>query len=98
MFNSGDVGINGFIEQTDLASIELFAAAAKLPALEHSHLMRELVDLGLAVQDLAVLAGDGLIQAGNLLVEATDCMVAIGDLCDQITGEFAQLLCVQTGQ
>jgi hypothetical protein len=62
----------------------LFAAAAKLPTLEHGHLMRELVDLGLAVQDLAVFANDGF--------------VTVGDLRNQITSEFAQLLCVQTGQ
>ena len=86
--------------------------AAKLPALEHRHLMRELVDLGLAIQNLAVLGCDGLIQVGDLLVERidvqivrvdllvtrTDGLVATGDLGNQITGDFAQLLCVQTGQ
>jgi hypothetical protein len=105
LLNSGDVGINGFIKQTRLASIKLFAAAAKLPALEDSHLMRELVDLGLAVQDLAVLAGDGLVQAGYLLVECidleiacADLLIVTSDLCDQISDNIAQLLCVQTGQ
>jgi len=34
LLNSGDVGIDGFIKQTGLSSIKLFAAAAQLPALE----------------------------------------------------------------
>ena len=32
-----EIGIDGFIEQTELIGIEPFAAAAKLPALEHCH-------------------------------------------------------------
>ena len=112
LLNGGDVGVYGFIEQTGLGGVELFAAAPKLPALEHGHLMCELVDLGLAIHDLAILAGDGLAQTGDLLVALadlqfaftdaqltrTDGLVPISDLCNQITGEFAQLLCVQTGQ
>ena len=91
LLNGGDVGINRFIEQTGLAGIELFTATAELPAFEDRHLMGQLVDLGLAVKNLAVFAGDGLVETGDLSVTA-------GDLRDQIAGEFAQLLCVQNGQ
>ena len=36
-------------------------------AFEDRHLVRELIDLGLAVHNLAVFAGDGLIMQGYLL-------------------------------
>ena len=74
--------------------------------------MRELINLGLAIQDLTVFNLDRLIMAGdlqiefaNLLVERTNLLAALRDLrilaCNmgnQITGQFAQLFCVQTGQ
>ena len=60
--------------------------------------MRELLDLGLAVEDLAVFAAEGLLQAGDLLVECidllvacTDLLIVASDLCDQISHEFAHL-------
>ena len=73
--------------------------------------MRELVDLGLAVHNLAVFAGDGLIKAGdfqiefaNLVVKLTNLLAALRDLrilacnlCNQFAGQFTQLFCVQTG-
>ena len=50
--------------------------------------MGELVDLGLAVQDVAVFGGDG-----------TSVLLALlGNLCNQLLNEFAQLFCVQTGE
>ena len=61
LLNGGDVCVYGFIKQAGLSSVELFTAAAKLPALENGHLMGQLVDLGLAVKNLAVFAGDGLV-------------------------------------
>ncbi len=74
--------------------------------------MRELVDLGLAIQDLPILAANGLIKAGDLQIEPRDLqitfanlLVAVRDLrvlpcnlCNQITGQFAQLFCVQPGE
>ena len=59
LFNSGNVGINRLVEQTDLTSIEQLAAAPELPALERGQLVGEFVDLGLAVQDVAVFGRDG---------------------------------------
>ena len=53
--------------------------------------MREFVDLGLAVNDLAIFAGDELIVQCDLLTLQRN-------LCNQITGQFTQLLCVQTGK
>jgi len=52
--------------------------------------VRELVDLGLAVNDLAIFAGDELIVQCDLLTLQNN-------LCNQIAGQFAQLLFVQTG-
>ena len=44
-------------------------------------------------------------EINNLVIELINLMVAVRDLrilpcnlCDQIAGQFAQLLCVQTGQ
>ena len=83
-FNGCDVGIDGFIEQAGLCLIELLAAASELPAFEDRHLVRELVDPGLAVEDFAVFAGNGLCILPNL--------------GHQFSDHFAQLLCVQIGQ
>ena len=84
LLNGGDVGIDRFIEQAGLGLIELLTASAELPALESRHLVRELVDLGLAVEDFAVFADDGL------------CILA--NLGHQLRDHFTQLLCVQICQ
>ena len=56
LLDGSDVCIYGFIEQVGLGLIELLAAPAELPAFEDHHLVRELVYLGLPVEDLAVFA------------------------------------------
>ena len=61
-----DVGFNGLIEQAGLGRVKLLAAFAKLPALQYRHLVCELVDLGLAVFDLAVFARNGLVALDYL--------------------------------
>jgi hypothetical protein len=55
----------------------------------------ELVDLGLAVLDLAAQALQLLVFVGNGL---TVLLALVRDLCNQIAGQFPQLFCVQTGQ
>ena len=84
-----DVGIDGFIEQAGLRRIELFTAPAKLPALKDCHLVRELVDLGLAVFDLAVLAGDGLVTLDYLHVTLGDLPVTLANPGHQSRDHFA---------
>ena len=61
LLDGGKVFVEGFFEQADLRAVELLTAAAKLVALEHSHLMRELVNLGLAVQQFFGVAADRLV-------------------------------------
>ena len=59
------IGIDRLIEQAALRAVQLFAARGKLPALEHRHLMRELLDLELLVLQLAILAGQCFDQVGG---------------------------------
>ena len=59
------IGVDRFFEQAALDATHLLAARGKLPALEHRHLMRQLVDLELLVLDLLVLAGQGRDQIGG---------------------------------
>jgi hypothetical protein len=80
-FDGGDVRIEGLVEQAELRRIKPLAALAELPTLQDRHLVRELVNLGLAVLELAVLAGEQLLAAGRLI--------------DQRRGQRAQLLGVQ---
>ena len=61
LLNGGKVSGKGFFEQADLYAVELLTAAAKLMALEHSHLVRELINLGLAVRQFFSAAADGLL-------------------------------------
>lgn len=81
LFHGGNVRLNGFFNQADLSSIELLTAAPELPALEGCQLMGEFVDLGLMVLDVAVFGRDDL--------------ALLGDLCNQLWDEFAQLFRVQ---
>ena len=87
LLDGGNIGINRLVEQTDLASIELLARAGELPAFECCQLMGEFVDLGLAVQDVAVFGGD---DTGVLLA-------LLCDLGNQLCSQCAQLFCVQAG-
>ena len=56
--------------------------------------MGELVDLGLAILDLAVFALQLLVFVGDGL---TVLLALVRNLRHQIAGQFAQLFCVQTG-
>jgi len=93
--DGGHVGVQRFIEQAELRGIELFAAPAKFPALEDRHLVRELLDFGLAVFELAVLALQLLAFAGNDLAVL---LALVRDPAHQLTGQHAQLLGVQAVQ
>ena len=83
-FNGRDVSVNRLFDQADLRPIELLAGTTELPAFERDQLVGEFVDLGLAVQDVAVALGDDLALLCNL--------------GDQLRDQFAQLFCVQTGE
>ena len=84
LLDGRNVGVQRHLEQTDLSPIDLLTAASELPALEGDHLVGEFVDLGLAVQDVAVGLGDGLALLGN----------PVDQLCSQST----QLFYIQTGE
>jgi hypothetical protein len=60
---------------------QLLAGTTELPAFERGQLVGEFVDLGLAVQDVAVALSDDL--------------ALLGDLGNQLGAEFAQLFGVQ---
>ena len=63
-----------------LRRVQPLAAAPELPTLEHRHLVRELVNLGLAVFKLAVLARNGLltlVTSGCKLIQG-GCCVKLG--------------------
>ena len=68
-----------------MGCVELLTAPAELPAFQDRHLVRELVDLGLAVFDLAVLARDGLVTLDYL-------HVTLGDSGYQSRDHLTQLL------
>lgn len=53
-----EVGVDRLFQQALLFSVEGFRLGGKLQPLEHSHLMRELVDGGLLERDLVVTACD----------------------------------------
>ena len=76
----------------------MFAAAAELPTFQDGHLVRELVDFDLAVFELAVLAGDGLVKFDDPLALARQHLFAAGGLIDQPPGQRAQLLGAQAVQ
>ena len=54
--------------------------------------MGELIDLGLAVQDVLVFAGDHLVAIGDGLITLNDGLIPVCDLGNQGAGELAQLL------
>ena len=68
-----------------MSPIELLAGAPELPAFERSQLVGEFVDLGLAVQDVTIALGN----------DHRVLLALLGDLCNQLGAEFAQLFCVQ---
>ena len=73
-----EVGIQRFLEQASLLAVQLFAARGELPAPEHCHLVRQLIDLHLAAMQLPIAPLDlGFVAA---------------DLVDQFGSESAQLL------
>jgi hypothetical protein len=87
-FNGRDVCVNRLFDQADLRPIELLAGTAELSAFERYQLVGEFVDLGLAVQDVAVFGGND-----------TSVLLALqGHLGDQLLNQFAQLFCIQTGE
>ena len=87
-FNGRDVSVNRLFDQADLDPIEQLAATSELPAFEGGEFVGEFVDLGLAVQDVAVFGGDD-----------TSVLLALqGHLGDQLRDQFTQLFCVQTGE
>ena len=53
---SGEVGVQRLFDQALLLGVEGFALGGELQALEHGHLVRELVDGGLLEGDLVALA------------------------------------------
>src|SRR6185437_1392936 len=53
-----EILIDRLFKETALLGIELFASAAKAPALEDRHLMGELIDLELFELELFVLGGE----------------------------------------
>ena len=89
-FDGGDVTIDGLIQQAGLGRVEVFAAFAELPAFQDRQLVGELVNFGLAVQDVLVFAGDEFVALDNR-------PIPVCDLGNQGAGEFAQLLLAQTG-
>src|SRR5579864_3711825 len=62
-----EIGVDRLVEEAPLRAVQLFAARGKLPALEHRHLVRELLDLELLVLQLAILAGECFDQVGGEL-------------------------------
>ena len=71
LLDSGNIGINRLVEQADLCGIEQFAAAPELPAFERGQFVGEFVDLGLAVQDVAVFGCDGPTEGAQVRLENT---------------------------
>src|SRR6185437_10747723 len=64
-----EIGVDRLVEEAPLRAVQLFAAGGKLPALEHRHLVRELLDLELLVLQLAILAGECFDQVGGELAQ-----------------------------
>ena len=91
LLDGGKVFVEGLIEQADLCAVELLPAAAELMALEHSHLVRELINLGLAVHQFLGVAADRLVQLGDLLV-------LLCNFAHQAREQFAQFLRAQLVQ
>ena len=60
-----EIRVDGLVEQAALDAMQLFAACGKLPALEHCHLVGELLDLELLELQLAILAGQVGDQFGG---------------------------------
>lgn len=65
LLNGGNIGINRFIEQTGLGRLQLLTASAESPELQDRHLVRDLVNPGLATLELAVFALQLLGPAGG---------------------------------
>ena len=86
-----DIGVDGLIKQAALRRVKLLAASAELPALQYRHLVCELVDLGLAVFDLAVFAHNGLVTLDYL-------PIMLANPGQQSHDHFAQLQSAQTCQ
>ena len=97
-FDGGDVTIDGLIQQAGLGRVEVFAAFAELPAFQDRQLVGELVNLGLAVQDVLVFAGDEFVALDNRPIALNEGLIPVCDLGNQAAGEFAQLLLAQTGK
>jgi hypothetical protein len=60
-----EIGVDRLVEEAALRAVQLFAARGKLPALEHGHLVRELLDLERLVLQLAILARECFDQVGS---------------------------------
>ncbi len=65
MFHDREIGIDCFVEKAALGAIEAFVAATKLPALQNSDLMGQLIDLGFAIQKFAGVADDEFLTLGE---------------------------------
>jgi hypothetical protein len=88
LLNGGQVFIEGLFQQADLRAVDLLTAAAKPVALEHCHLVRELINLGLAVHQFLGIAAYCSVQFGDVLV-------LLCDFVHQAREQFAQFLCAQ---
>ena len=69
MLNRFQIRIDRLIEETALRRIELLAAPAELPALQHRHLVRQLIDLELLVLEFLALLGDLREERGGKITQ-----------------------------
>jgi len=60
-----EIGLDRLFQEAALHPAPLFASSGKLPALEHRHLMGELVNLELLVLQLVLVTGNAFEQAGR---------------------------------
>ena len=80
-----EVGVQRLLEQASLLAVQLLAARGELPAPEHLHLVRQLIDLDLPAMQLPVIPLDRFGFAADLLV-------LLRNLLDQLRSQLAQLL------
>jgi hypothetical protein len=73
----GQVGVDGLFDQAFLFGVEGFALGGKLQALEHRHLVRELVDRRLLERDVVLAALDDLALGLHFAQQRAHCLAQL---------------------